>query len=203
MSLMPVLNGEAKICGRGFELAPEFMQSIPRGFDLPLRGASILGFADFPGFGGMLEALVGALEHPMLFDGNSALFNGQFEHAVLFRDFSEHDLFRGDAAQIGGEAQLAEQPNGPLGRVELPRFHAVAVVVLKFMMIIVIAFAEGEEGHNPTIPGRAVGRVGAIAQHVAKGIDKKGGMLDDYSPQYPGQKKAAKSGLGSAPDEPD
>ena len=66
-------------------------------------------------------------------------------------------------ARLPSEAQLAQQPDGPFGWVELPGFHAVPVVVLKFMMIIMIAFTESEERHNPTVPSRTVRRVGARA----------------------------------------
>src|SRR4029079_8862749 len=73
MSFMPMLNGQAKICGGGVEFAPQFIQFITGSFNLPLGGARVLGFAHFPGFGGLLEALVGALKQPMLFHRNSAL----------------------------------------------------------------------------------------------------------------------------------
>jgi hypothetical protein len=44
--------------------------------------------------------------------------------------------------------QKAACTDKPLGRVKLPWLHSVAVIVLKFMVIVVIAFAHGEDGEE-------------------------------------------------------
>ena len=58
------------------------------------------------------------------------------------------DFLRGDAAEMRGDSQLGQHPDEPLGRIPLPRLYAVAVIVLKFVVIIVVALAQGEEGEK-------------------------------------------------------
>ena len=55
------------------------------------------------------------------------------------------DLLRGDAAKMRGDSQFGKDPDEPFRRVPLPRFHPVAVIVLKFVVIVVVALAQSEE----------------------------------------------------------
>jgi hypothetical protein len=53
--------------------------------------------------------------------------------------------FLRDSAQTTRQAELRQNPDQPFRRIPLPRLHAITIVVLKFVVIIVIAFAEGEQ----------------------------------------------------------
>ena len=53
------------------------------------------------------------------------------------------------------QADFGERPDYPLRRVELPGLYAVAIVVLKFVVIVVIAFAESHERRQPGIASAA------------------------------------------------
>lgn len=59
--------------------------------------------------------------------------------------------FSGHAPQIPDDAQFRKCPDDPFRRIELPRLHAVAVVVLKFVVIVVIALAEREKSQQERI----------------------------------------------------
>ena len=72
----------------------------------------------------------------------------------LFRGL---DLLCGNAAQIPSQPEFRKGPNDPLGRIDLPWFYSVAVVMLKLMVIVVIAFAESEEGQEKRIARAASG----------------------------------------------
>ena len=41
--------------------------------------------------------------------------------------------------------------------IELPRLHAVSIIVLKLVMIVVVALAEGDDRHDPRVARAASG----------------------------------------------
>ena len=51
-------------------------------------------------------------------------------------------------SEVAGQPGFGEEPDYPLRGIPLPGFNSVAVVVLKFMMIIVITFSEGKDRHQ-------------------------------------------------------
>src|SRR5438128_1232735 len=53
--------------------------------------------------------------------------------------------FGGNTPEAGSDTQFGENPDQPLGRIPLPRFHTIAVIVLKFVVIVVVALPEGED----------------------------------------------------------
>jgi hypothetical protein len=57
--------------------------------------------------------------------------------------------------QMIRQADFGERPDYPLRRVELPWLYAIAIVVLKLVVIVVIAFAKRHERRQPGIPGAA------------------------------------------------
>ncbi len=77
--------------------------------------------------------------------------------AASFAHFGEQDATVWHAAEAIDEAELGERPNGPLARVPLPWFDAVAVVVLELVVIVVVAFTEGKECHDRAVAGAVAG----------------------------------------------
>ena len=62
-----------------------------------------------------------------------------------------------NAAQISNKSYFRQRPDEPLGRVKLPWLHSVTVVVLKFVLVVVIAFAHGEKGEKERVARAAPG----------------------------------------------
>src|ERR1044072_1740662 len=57
----------------------------------------------------------------------------------------QENLVLGDAPEVAGETDFRQRPDDPFGGIEVPRFHTVAVVVLKLVVIVVITLAERED----------------------------------------------------------
>ena len=79
------------------------------------------------------------------------------EPPLFLPDFSHGDDLVRDTAQTRDEPEFLKRADAPLGGVELPRLYAVAVVVLKLMVKVVVPLAEGEEGHEPAVLCGALG----------------------------------------------
>src|SRR5207248_8430084 len=54
----------------------------------------------------------------------------------------EVNCFSRHATETTRQTELRQSPDQPVGGGTLPRFHAVAVILLKFVVIIMIALAE-------------------------------------------------------------
>ena len=61
------------------------------------------------------------------------------------------------AADFEQVLEFRQRPDEPLGRVELPWLHSVTVVMLKFVVVVVIAFAHGEKGEEERVARAAPG----------------------------------------------
>ena len=115
------------------------------------------------------------------------------EQALRFGQLCKEDFLLGNTAKFADQAEPGEGPDEPFRRVDLPRLHAVAVIVLKLVMIVVVPLAEGHDRHQPRVTGAAFGGVGALADVVAQRIDAKGTVLKDDDPRHPRNKKCAES----------
>ena len=80
------------------------------------------------------------------------------------------------------KTHLRKSPDDPFGRIEVPWFHAVAVIVLKLMVIVMITFAEGNERHNEGVARTAFRRVRLTAKNVAGAVNEEGCVLGRYDP---------------------
>ena len=58
-------------------------------------------------------------------------------------------------------------------------------------MIVMVALAEGDDGHEPRVAGAAFGRIGALAEVVAERIDAKGAVLKDDDARHSGNEEGA------------
>ena len=76
-----------------------------------------------------------------------------------------------DAAQIVNESKFRKRPDKPFGRIKLPRLYAIAVVVLKFVVIVVITFAHGEEGKEERIARATFRRIRLPADGVTCAVN--------------------------------
>ncbi len=110
--------------------------------------------------------------------------------AAGFAHLGEENATVWHAAEAIDEAELGERPDGPLARIPLPWLHAIAVVVLELVVIVVIAFAESEEGHDGAVPRTVAGGVRLAAKHVAEGVDEKRAMLGDHDAADAGNKES-------------
>ena len=72
-------------------------------------------------------------------------FGGARAANLRLRSFNR---LAGCAPEVADEPNSGEQPDDPFRRIPLPRFYAVAIIVLKFVVIVVIAFPESEQCHQ-------------------------------------------------------
>src|ERR1700674_606907 len=118
----------------------------------------------------------------------------------LFRGL---DLFGGDPAQVLREPQFRERPDDPLGRIELPWLHPIAIVMLKLMVIVMITFAESEESEEKRIARAALFRIGLAPDGVTGAVDEEGAMLQDDYARHAGDEESAERSLPSVPKKAD
>src|SRR5436309_11729935 len=86
--------------------------------------------------------------------------------------------FRRNAAETACQSELRQSPAQPFGRIPLPRLHAIAVIVLKFVVIIVIAFAESEYRHQKRIARAASCRIRLAPDCMAGRVNQERAVLE-------------------------
>jgi hypothetical protein len=90
-------------------------------------------------------------------------------------EFGDLDLF--------SEAELAEHPDAVVVDVELVPGEAVASTDWMGVVVIVPAFAAGEDGDPPVVAGVVLGFEAALAPEVSCGVDQPGGVKADGDPK--------------------
>ena len=129
-------------------LVPETIEHFASHFELSclalcplLRGFSqtMVSIRDVRG-GGFREAGIG---------------ERRLESTLRFGELCQHDLFGGNSAELADQANLGQSPDNPFRRIDLPGFHSVPIVMLKFVVIVMIPFAEGKDCEEPRITSAA------------------------------------------------
>ena len=105
-------------------------------------------------------------------------------HATLL------DLIGAELFEIVGQADLLHRPDEPLCRVVLPPLNGVAEVAWEFMVEVVVAFAEGDDGRENVIARRVAVVEGLVAQPVGEAVDAEGGLLDEEDAEDAGVDEA-------------
>src|SRR5260370_27267738 len=109
------------------------------------------------------------------------------------------NCFRRNAAETAGQSELRQSPDQPFGRIPLPRLHAVAVIVLKFVVIIVIAFAESEYRHQERIARAASCRIRLAPDCMAGRVNQERGGLEHDDPGYAANEETSGRATPSRP----
>ena len=78
-----------------------------------------------------------------------------------------------------GEAELFQQPDAVVVDVDLVPGEAVAGADGVGVVVVVPAFAAGEQGDPPGVAGVVLGLKAARAEHVGGGVDQPGGVQAD------------------------
>src|SRR5690606_26229725 len=76
--------------------------------------------------------------------------------------------------QIPDQPELREQPEGTIAQVELPPVEALVGAALVGMMVVVPAFAQGQEREEWIVAARVAALIAAPAEDVGKGVDGEG-----------------------------
>ena len=61
---------------------------------------------------------------------------------LRFVKFAKDNLFGRDTSQLCGQAHFRQSPDDPLCGIELPRLDAIAIVVLKLVMIVMVSLSK-------------------------------------------------------------
>ena len=78
------------------------------------------------------------------------------------------DLVGTELLEVGGEAELAPQPDGPLGGVVLVPLDGVAVVRGELVVEVVVALTESDKRSDDVIPGAVAVVKGLVAEPVSE-----------------------------------
>src|SRR6267154_6159561 len=87
-------------------------------------------------------------------------------HCFSHVRFARGNQFGLRAAQTARQSDLGETPNQPFRWVPLPWLHSVTIIVLKLVVIIMVAFAEGKQSHEKRVSRAAPRRVRLTAKSV-------------------------------------
>ena len=82
-----------------------------------------------------------------------------------------------------GEAELGEEPDAVVVEVELVPGEAVAGADGVGVVVVVPAFAAGEQGDPPGVARVVLGVEAARAEHVGGGVDQPGGVQAESDAQ--------------------
>ena len=82
-----------------------------------------------------LQTVVGAPHKSGGGIGKSGAGEFRLELALRFGELCKDNFFRRNTAELADEAEFGKSPDHPLGGIDLPWLHAVAVVVLELVMI--------------------------------------------------------------------
>ena len=97
-------------------------------------------------------------------------------------------------------ADHGETIDGPLGGVEVPALDAVGVVEGEAVVVVVVALAEGENGHDRAVARAVLTAVGLPADHVAEAVDEEGAVVADHKAQHAADQEAAEDAAGGEAD---
>lgn len=100
------------------------------------------------------------------------------------------DLVGAELLEVGGEAELAPQPDGPLGGVVLVPLDGVAVIRGKLVVEVVVALTKSNESSDDVVPWAVAVVKGLVAEPVGKRVDAEGGLLDEEDAEDTGVDEA-------------
>ena len=217
MGVVPVTHGPAQILDGLLELVLQFSHLLPGGVQFLAKRLHVVLLGLLPCLMRGVKFLLRLRKQflRLLTNGLFVILETQGHAALLLADLRHRDGFIRHTAQFGDEPEFFQCANRPLGGVKLPWLHAVAVVVLKLVVEVVVALAKGEQRHQPTVARGTACRVGLAAERVAEAVDEKGHVMHGHQPrhaadQQPGQgtdaalgKIANESGQPKADQQPD
>jgi len=82
--------------------------------------------------------------------------------------------------QIPDQAQLRQAEDQIIGRVPLPPAKALAHAVLIGMVVVVPAFAHGDDRQPPIVPALVSGDIVLVAMHMRQRVDAEGAVIDQH-----------------------
>ena len=75
------------------------------------------------------------------------------------------------------ESELLQDMDDDVAEIKLPPFQAVAGGDGEGVVVVVPAFAQGQDAEEPVVAALVVGVVGASAPEVADGVDAPGDVM--------------------------
>src|SRR5882672_12667289 len=110
------------------------------------------------------------------------------------------NLEPGNPLQTPGQAGPAHEGDKPLRGIPLPRTHAIAVVVRKHMMKIMVPLAVGEHCDDRIVARRIVFRIRLRAPDMRQRIDEKRHVMTHHEPQNPREQERSQD-IAAGPSE--
>src|SRR5882762_9409456 len=144
---LPLAGKPERVCCHT-NLVPETIEHFASHFELFCLALS-------PLLSGFSQAMASSRDISGAGFGQAGVGEGCLESALRFGELCQHDLFGGNSAELADQANLGQNPDNPFRRIDLPGFHSVPIVMLKFVVIVMIPFAEGKDCEEPRIASAA------------------------------------------------
>lgn len=136
---------------------------------------------------GLLNVVV-PLDNRELVKGNTPVELGALLVDLLLQllDATLLDLVGTELLEVGGETELAPEPDGPLGRVILVPLDGVAVVGGELVVEVVVTLSESDESGNDVISGAVTVVERLVTEPMSERVDTEGSLLDEEDAQNTG-----------------
>ena len=100
------------------------------------------------------------------------------------------DFVGAELLEVGGETELAPDPDGPLGGIILVPLDGVAVVGRELVVKVVVTLAKSDKCSDDVVPGAVAVVEWLVAEPVGKRVDAEGGLLDEEDAEDTGVDEA-------------
>ena len=150
VGVVPVTHGPAQILDGLLELVLQFSHLLPGGVQFLAKRLHVVLLGLLPCLMRGVKFLLRLRKQflRLLTNGLFVILETQGHAALLLADLRHRDGFIRHTAQFGDEPEFFKCANRPLGGVKLPWLHAVAVVVLKLVVEVVVALAKVNSAIN-------------------------------------------------------
>lgn len=129
---------------------------------------------------GLLDVVV-PIDNRKLLKRHAPIESGPLlvELLLLLLETTLLDLVLAEGLQVGGEAKLLPEPDGPLGRVVLPPADGVTVVGGELVVEVVVSLTKSDERRDDVVPGAVAVVEGLVTEPVGQTVDTECCLLDE------------------------
>ena len=121
-------------------------------------------------------------------------------HCLSHVRLGRGNQFRPHAAQTARQSDLGETPNQPFGWVPLPRLHSITIIVLKLVVIIMVAFAQGKQRHEKRVARAAACGIRLTPEGMAGRVNQECTVLKHNHFGHAADKKTAERADPAVPE---
>lgn len=98
----------------------------------------------------------------------------------LHRELTFVNFVVREGLEVSGQAQLAADPDEPLGRIVLVPLERIAIVHRELMVKVMVTFTDGDQSSDHMVPGGMLVIKWRFSEPVCKRIDAECGVMNEH-----------------------